>query len=135
VIRFNRRLSAVVLSLALLSGNGALCAGWAPTPEARMACCSDEGACPMHRASSHSAGAHHAPTQAQADNCCVSSERDSSRPSNPIVAATVSSAVLGPGTALPPNVPALVLSDKWRIVAPIPSTPVPKHLLLSVFLV
>jgi hypothetical protein len=43
--------------------------------------------------------------------------------------------VLGVGVVLPANVPALVLSDAWRTSAPIPIAPVPKHVLLSVFLV
>jgi hypothetical protein len=71
----------------------------------------------------------------QADSCCASSEREDSTPSTPNVAALVSIAVLGTGITLPVSVPALVLSDSWRAVVPIPSTPVPKHLLLSVFLV
>ena len=49
--------------------------------------------------------------------------------------AAISSAVLGTGVALPATVPALVLSDGWRTVAPIPAAHVPKHVLLSVFLV
>jgi len=36
---------------------------------------------------------------------------------------------------LPRMVPALVLSDAWRTVSPLPTAAVPKHLLLSVFLV
>jgi hypothetical protein len=41
-----RRLWAVFLCLVLLGGNAAVCAGWAPTPEARKACC-ESGMCPM----------------------------------------------------------------------------------------
>jgi hypothetical protein len=43
--------------------------------------------------------------------------------------------VLGTGIILPTIVPALVLSDGWRAFAPLRTTPVPKHVLLSVFLV
>jgi hypothetical protein len=73
-------------------------------------------------------------TQAQADSCCASSERETSGPSTPNVAATISLAILGPGIALPASVPALVLSDGWRSVSPLPAAPVPRHILLSVFL-
>jgi hypothetical protein len=47
----------------------------------------------------------------------------------------ITAAVLGVGVVLPANVPALVLSDAWRTSAPLPIAPVPKHVLLSVFLV
>jgi hypothetical protein len=43
--------------------------------------------------------------------------------------------VLGLGVVVPASVPALVLSDAWRLSAPIPIAPVPRHVLLSVFLV
>ena len=129
-----RRFPALVLTLALATGNVAVCAGWSATPEARMACCTDGGACPMHTSDTNNAS-DRLITQAQADSCCASSEREDSTPSTPNVGALVSIAVLGTGITLPVSVPALVLSDSWRVVVPIPSTPVPKHLLLSVFLV
>ena len=127
-----RRLSALVLSLAVAAGNVAVCAGWAATPEARMACCIAGGACPMHGSDSDS---DRLVTQAEADSCCASSEGDDSSQSTPTAAAAISSAVLGPAITLPVSVPALVLKATWRTSVPIPSTPVPKHLLLSVFLV
>jgi hypothetical protein len=129
-----RRFPALVLTLALASGNVAVCAGWAATPEARMACCSEGGACPMHTSDTNNAS-DRVITQAQADSCCASSEQDDSTQPSPNVAVAFSSAVLGTGIILPVSVPALVLSDSWRAVVPIPSTAVPKHLLLSVFLV
>jgi hypothetical protein len=129
-----RRLPAVVLPLALLAGNVGVCAGWATTAEARMACCSEGGACPMHTSDTKNAS-DRVITQAQADSCCASSEQDDSTQSSPNVAVHFSSAVLGTGIILPVSVPALVLSDSWRAVVPIPSRPVPKHLLLSVLLV
>jgi hypothetical protein len=128
------RLSAIVLSLGLLAGNAAVCAGWAPTPEARMACCAEGGRCATHKRESHETGSDHV-TQKQADNCCASSERESSSQSSPPIVAALAAAVLGPAIVLPPSVPALVLSDGWRTSAPIPIAPVPKHILLSVFLV
>jgi hypothetical protein len=47
----------------------------------------------------------------------------------------ITAAVLGVGVVLLPYVPPLVLNDAWRRSAPIPIAPVPKHVLLSVFLV
>jgi hypothetical protein len=124
------RFSAVVLCLGLVAGNAAICAGWASTPEARMACCTDGAGCPMHK---DDTAAPDVVTQAQADACCASAERESS-PSAPTFVAAIWLAVLGPGTALPMTVPALVLSDDWRTVSPPRPVPVPRHVLLSVFL-
>jgi hypothetical protein len=132
-----KSVSAVVLSLAMLAGNVAVCAGWAATPEARMACCSEMGPCPMHKDDSSGSAAEHVVTQAQADACCASSEQETSNQSNssPTFIVALSSAVLGTGITVPPSVPSLVLSDGWRTDAPIRVPPVPKHVLLSVFLV
>jgi len=120
--------------LLLLAGNAAVCAGWVPTPEARLACCSRGGACPMHQGGAHSSASERIITQAQADNCCASSERDNTSQSSPTFVAAISSAVLGSGVVLPVSVPALVLTDAWRTAAPIPAAPVPTHVLLSVYL-
>lgn len=129
------RLSAMILCLGLAAGNAALCAGWAATPEERMACCADGGGCPMHEGKPDDSGADRAITQVEADNCCAASERESSTPSGPAFAASISSAVLGPASVLPPRVPSLVPGDDWRILSPLPTRPVPRHVLLSVFLV
>ena len=133
--RVVRRLSVFALTLALMAGKTAVCAGWLPTPEARMACCTEGVECPMHKSDSHHSGSERALTQAQADSCCASSERKNSNQSNPSFATAITAAVLGVGMVLPASVPALVLSDAWRTSAPIPIAPVPKHVLLSVFLV
>ena len=132
---FIRRLSAAILAMGLLAGNAAVCAGWLATPEARMACCAEGGNCPMHKGDSQRSGSARVLTQAQADSCCASSERESSNQSNPSSATAITVAVLGVGTVLPASTPALVLSDAWRMSAPIAIAPVPKHVLLSVFLV
>jgi len=132
---FLRRLSSVLLCLGLVAGNAAICAGWAATPEARMACCAEGGKCPMHQRESHDSGSVRVVTQADADACCAASEGENSSPSTPTFVSAISVAVLGPGIVLPVSVPALVLSDDWRTYSPIPTPPVPKHVLLSVFLV
>jgi len=89
----------------------------------------------MHKRDSHSSGSKRVVSQAQADACCASSERENSSPSSPTFVSAISSAVLGTGVVLPVSVPALVLSNAWRTVEPIPIAHVPKHVLLSVFLV
>jgi hypothetical protein len=132
---FIRRLSAVILTMGLLAGNAAVCAGWLATPEARMACCAEGRDCPMHKGESRRSGRERVLTQAQADSCCASSERETSSQSNPPVSHAITAAVLGVGTVIPASVPALVLSDAWRTSAPLPVVSVPKHVLLSVFLV
>jgi hypothetical protein len=134
VVTFSRRLSAAALTLALFAGNGAVCAGWAATPEARMACCSDD-ACPMHKSESSDSHTQRVISQADADSCCASAESGTSGPSTPPFAITLSPAVLGAGIILPADTPALVLSRASWNLTPIPASPVPKHVLLSVFLV
>ncbi len=124
-----------MLIAALCAGNGAVCAGWLPTPEARMACCSEGDECAMHKGDSHKSGSERVVTQVQADSCCASSEREDSTQPSPTFVAAITAAVVGPAIVLSASVPALVLSDGWRTSAPIPTTPVPKHVLLSVFLV
>jgi hypothetical protein len=130
-----QRLSAIVLCLTLIAGNAAVCAGWAATPEARMACCAEEQSCPMHQRDSGNSVSGRQLTQAQADSCCASSEREQSNGSNPTLIAAISNAVLGSGITLPASAPALFISDGWRTVSPIPKAAVPRHVLLSVFLV
>ena len=135
VVRLVQRLAALALTVGLVAGNAAICAGWMPTAEARMACCADGGECPMHKGNSHGSGSGRVLTQRQADNCCASAEGQRSNQSNPSFVTAITAAVLGVGVILPANVPALVLSDAWRTSAPLPIAPVPKHVLLSVFLV
>ena len=134
MLRIVRRLSATALALALMGGNGAVCAGWMPSADARMACCAG-GECTMHKGDSHRSGSEHGLTQAQADSCCASSEDGNSGQSSSAPVVAITAAVLGVGIVVPASVPALVLSNAWRTSAPIPIAPVPRHVLLSVFLV
>jgi hypothetical protein len=89
----------------------------------------------MHKARSDESGSERVITQAQADACCAASERDQSNSSNPTAIAAISATVLGAGVVLPAVTPSLVLTDGWRMDAPIHGPPVPRHILLSVFLV
>ena len=122
-----------VSALALAAGQAGVCAGWMATHEARMACCSDDGPCPMHRSESED-GPTRVVTQAEADRCCAASEHEDSTPSQSNAAFFVTLAVaLSPIPGLLPAPEAH--ADIWRASVPIPASHVPKHLLLSVFLV
>ena len=123
------------LLLALAGGNRAVCAGWLPTPEARMSCCAKGRECPMHKGGLHESHSQRPITQAEADSCCAWSERERSNSSGPTFVAEISSPAPNVSTVLTPPAPALVRTDSWRTDAPIPIAPVPKHVLLSVFLV
>jgi hypothetical protein len=131
-----RRTAAVVVALALAAAGWVECAGWRATPEARMACCSRSGACAMHHSTEPSAGSDKVVTQAQADSCCAASDADASTPSPEAFSLSLSVALVTTAlsTMTPPATPAASL-DAWRIHVPIPLGQVPKHLLLSVFLV
>jgi hypothetical protein len=89
----------------------------------------------MHKGESHDSSSHHEMTQSEADSCCASSRPEQSNRAASTIVVAASFAMLGPGVVLPASVPALVLSDDWRRALPIPATPVPRHVLLSVFLV
>ena len=132
-VRFSRRCSVVLLTLALATGQAGVCAGWMATPEARMACCSEDGPCPMHKSESED-GPTRVVTQAEADRCCAASEHEDSTPSQSNAAFFVTLAVAlipVPGLLPAPEAHAEI----WRASVPIPTGHVPKHVLLSVFLV
>jgi hypothetical protein len=133
VLSLSHRLSAVLVALVLGAGQAGACAGWMPTAEARMACCSDDGPCPMHQSKSQN-GPTDVVTQAEADRCCAASGQDDSAPSPSTVGFFVTL-----GIVISP-IPALLLepearADTLRAAVPMPTGHVPKHLLLSVFLV
>jgi hypothetical protein len=89
----------------------------------------------MHKSDIHESGTQRVVTQAEADRCCASPEREHSNQASPTFVVAISSAVLGPGILVPVTVPPLVLSSAGRTVSPIPIASIPKHVLLSVFLV
>jgi hypothetical protein len=135
VVVLAHRVSVVLLCLGLATGNAAaVCAGWLATPEARQACCTGDGPCPMHKSDPHEQDSKRVVSQAEADRCCASSERDESTPSSPSFVLTVALAlVTSPVPFVVPQIgPAL---EAWRTGVPIPATHVSKHLLLSVLLV
>lgn len=120
--------------LALAASNVAVCAGWLATPEARMACCSEGGSCPMHKAGSDDSGSARVITQAEADSCCAASEQHDSGPSSSIFVLSVSLAII-PSPV--PFVSAIttVQPDIWRRIVPVPGARLATHLRLSVLLV
>ena len=131
-----RRTAAFVVALALAAAGWAECAGWQTSPEARMACCLTSGDCPMHGSTESSAGSERVVTQAQADSCCASSDTGDSRPSSPAFALSLSAALVT--SAVWTVAPAAVLMpsfDVWRAHVPLTVSQVPKHVLLSVFLI
>lgn len=132
VLTISRQLTALALVLPFVIGNAAVCAGWATSPEARMACCSV--ACPMHQPGSHGSGSAAPVGQAEADSCCASSEQSDPAPSAP--GFTPPSSVAQITSAIPAIVPqARPIHAAWRSLVPVPGTRVAKHLLLSVLLV
>jgi hypothetical protein len=129
------RVSAIALSLTLIAVNATMCAGWAATPEARLACCSAGGGCPMHEARSHESNPTPTATQSHADDCCAASERRRTDRPDFTVGAVFSAATLTSVIGLAGCVPALDVTDRWRRTAPLSLGAVPRHVLLSVFLV
>ena len=100
-----------------------------------MACCTGKDTCPMHGGATHNSESNHQPSQSQADQCCVASDRDTPNQSMPMTVAGAATPVLGTSVMLPLQVPVLVRTDAWRTTTPLLATPVPRHLLLAVFLV
>jgi hypothetical protein len=134
VRRFANRLSVVFLTLALVAGQASVCAGWMSSPEARMACCADDGPCPMHTSDSEDDESKRVVSQAEADRCCAASEQDDSAPSPTGPAFFVTLAVaLSPLPALLPQPESHVSLSRASV--PRPTAHVPTHVLLSVFLV
>jgi hypothetical protein len=89
----------------------------------------------MHKDRVHGTESHTAVTQIEADNCCASSTHDTPDQSSPTSSASRVPAVLGTGTVLYPHIPTLVLSERSRMVEPAPVGAIPRHILISVFLV
>lgn len=133
VLKFSRRLAAVAAVMVLSIGNLVACAGWEPSPDARMACCADEDTCPMHRAQAHHSTSKRNVSQAEADNCCASSERHETAPAGTaFVLQGVLAIAPNPIAEISPSFGAI--TDARRFLAPLPRSPAPIHLLLSVFL-
>jgi hypothetical protein len=115
-------------------GNFTVCAGWQATAEARVACCNDEATCPMHKSDSRETASKRIVSQADADNCCASADDRSS------VGPADTPFVMSSGLALMPTLSHVTTTvspvlSRWRALVPLPTSPVPKHLLISVLVV
>jgi hypothetical protein len=131
-----RRTAALVIVLALSAAGWAECAGWQASPEARMACCSGSGDCPMHGSTEPGGGSEKVVTQAQADNCCAASDTNDSTPSAGAFSLSLSAALVPSALAtLAPITAPPAAFDAWRTHVPLPIGHVSKHVLLSVFLI
>jgi hypothetical protein len=117
VMSWVRRLAAVAAMLTLGAGNLAMCAGWQPTPRARMACCKS---------------AARGVTQAQADSCCASA---SDRQQSSITIPAISLGIAPPPTTAAGALVRVPAPARARAFDPLPVTPIPKHLLFSVLLI
>jgi hypothetical protein len=98
-----------------------------------MECCADAD-CPMHKGSEESSS-EYLLTQAEADACCAVSEHKQSDTSSPTAVVSLAAPVLDAGVILPPSLPARLMDEAWRRDAASLVSPVPRHILLSVFLV
>jgi hypothetical protein len=130
------RLASLALILGVLAAQGiGLCAGWQATAEARMACCTSGGACPMKKSAARRAPSNAVVSQASADSCCAASEESGAPAPSPAFVPIVSlGPVVSPIAVLAPRPPS-PRREAWHAVAPLPGSQVPKHLLLSVFLI
>ena len=129
-----RRLAALAAVLSLSVGNVAVCAGWQPTAEARMACCLSDANCPMHEAEGHDHLAKSTVSQTRADSCCAASAQPRSSSSAPSPFASSGVIALVPAAVF--LIPATIhAAREWRVLAPLPASSIPRHLLLSVLLV
>lgn len=125
-----RCLAVMALSLALASPGPGACSGWLATPDARMACCVDGSHCAMHETTLAAAAGI---TQASADRCCTMSDADPP----PTPAAWVLLAPPAPAVQPVPGTVALLVeaSAPSPTPPPLPAIQVPRHLLLSVFII
>jgi hypothetical protein len=88
----------------------------------------------MHSSPEHGSDSTGAITQGDADRCCAASESPNPTPSSPIFVLALPPATLV--QQLFAAAPSFTLAfDAAREPVPLASIPVPKHLLLSVFLI
>jgi hypothetical protein len=130
-----RRTAALAVAITLGAAGWAECAGWQATPEARMACCSGSGDCPMHGSTESGAGSARDVTQAQADSCCAASDTNDSTPSPGVFSLALSAALVTSTLTTLAPIAAPSSFEAWRTHVPLPAGHVPKHVLLSVFLI
>ena len=129
-----RRIAVFILTVGLVAGAWRPCAGWKPTPEARMSCCLRKAACAMHKGTK--GGAHVAHSQPAADACCAASERrETSQPALTVVVPPAFVPLAGV-FAEPQRAPIPARwTDSDRPPPLLANRELPRHLLLSVFVI
>lgn len=129
----SRRVAAVLLTLGIIAGVWRPCAGWTATAEARMSCCDRMAMCPMRKPGGD--GSAPRVSQEDADACCAAADRpEAAPPSITVVAAPPVAPVLA-SFAEPPTALPVTMAD-WHGPPPLlASRQLPRHLLLSVFLI
>jgi hypothetical protein len=127
-----RQACSLVLLLALFVPAAVECAGWKPSAEARKACCA-AGTCAKESAQL-SAGSKPIVSQADADDCCAASETQESDSPSPTHATLIAVADLQPAV-FPATFDLTPATRRSERLEPPQATAVPRHLLLSVFLV
>jgi hypothetical protein len=128
------RLTAALLVFALFGVGVAPCSGWESTAKARHDCCVD-GQCPDQvDTDRHSGGHSGSVSQAEADQCCATSEQQNQQRTAQFAGPTflllppVENVVVAATDITPPD-----RTDPATV--PVPSPPTRLHLLFSVFLV
>ena len=130
----SRSLAGLFVLFQAFATSASVCASWQASAEARVACCQDETSCPMHATTPHRHTAPSRVSQADADNCCASAERSTSTPSTlSDVPRIALGALASPIPAVGPAVAAFRESPTARTSVDV--SPVPRHLLLSIFLI
>jgi hypothetical protein len=129
-----RRLAALAAILAIAVGNAAVCAGWEAAPEARMACCAADAACPMHQPESHHHGLTRGVGQTQADSCCAASGRNESASATSVfvLSDTITAAPVPHPAVLTAIAPS---ARRWRALVPLLHSPLPQYVRPSILLV
>lgn len=126
-----RRVAASALILIVSVGGLGCCAAWAASADAEMGRRADGDACPMHQAPNPD----DTTTALQAtESCCPPVARADATPAvAPFAPMTVLAPAVGPASFVVPSTG----HPRQAQQAPafVPGSPVPKHLLLSVFLI
>ena len=132
VLVFARAVAAALIAI-LVAGPVGLCEGWQVSPEARMACCVEGVACPMHTSDDTGGGAPRAVTQVDADRCCAASEQNDANPTATPFTGASAVVTATQSIVLPPQTD----TSAWSRIVAVPNRghTVSRHLLLSVFLV
>jgi hypothetical protein len=128
---FGRRVWTFALAVLLGGAPVIACSGWTASPAARMACCKAAMSCPMESHDSGTRGSAHNLTQAAADACCAAADHSSTSPSAVVASASLV-VVQHPFSGAP--APTIGMRFQLQTHRALIAAPVPKHLLLGVFL-